>query len=508
MKKPIQTGTELSPLNPIRVETALSRWPFHRLARKGSIDISLSESTKSGEVMTWEVDYSKKHGQPGPLAYKLDTLIINRRIEEARRPIPRTLRLGSLSEICRDLDLADSGKNRSDIKKALFQNAFAGITARTRYREAGGTERTLEAAFNRYSVILTGEKMPNGQKADAVYIVLNDVFIRIINGAMTRPLDYDYLKSLSPGPQRFYELLSYQIYAALLYDRSRAKLVYSELCAHAPQTRHVDWEKVRSQMNKIHRPHLQSGYILKVESQPTTDGQGKPDWIFFYQPGPKARAEYRAFAKRGGPTVLEIEPLDPEPVPAGAELEAELVGREVSPAVAAELVQQHAEEKIRAQMERVDWLLEKNPGKIAEPAGYLVEAIKNDYAAPKGFVSAAERQRRAEAKQAKERQAAEERRSKQQEEARVAAERQAIETYWQSLTKEQQDELDAAAQGAADPEQAALLVGPLKRHGVKIIRDAYIADVLQSLGKPSGQEAPPCPANGHQDGEEVFRLVN
>jgi hypothetical protein len=28
--------------------------------------------------MRWEVDYSKKHGQPGPLGYKLDTLIINR----------------------------------------------------------------------------------------------------------------------------------------------------------------------------------------------------------------------------------------------------------------------------------------------------------------------------------------------------------------------------------------------------------------------------------------------
>ena len=28
-----------------------------------------------------------------------------------------------------------------------------------------------------------------------------------------------------------------------------------------------------------------------------------------YTPGPKARAEYRAFARRGGPTVLEVEPL-------------------------------------------------------------------------------------------------------------------------------------------------------------------------------------------------------
>src|SRR5262249_19345070 len=150
---------------------------------------------------------------------------------------------------------------------------------------------------------------------DGVYVALNDVFIQVINGAMTRPLDYDYLKSLPPAPQRFYELLSYQMYAALRYDRPRAKLTYSDLCAHAPQTRHVEWERVRIQMSKIHRPHRQSGYIAKVDFQQTTDSSGQADWVMLYQPGPKARAEFRAFTKRGGPEVLEIEPLEPLALP-------------------------------------------------------------------------------------------------------------------------------------------------------------------------------------------------
>ena len=239
---------------------------------------------------------------------------------------------------------------------------------RPRYRQSDGSEQTLEAGFTRYSVILTGEKLPDGRKADGVYIMLNEIFIQVINGAMTRPLDYDYLKSLPPAPQRFYELFSYQMYAALKYDRPRAKLNYSEFCAHAPQTRHVEWERVRSQMNKVHRPHLQSGYIAKVDFQQTTDSDGKPDWIMLYMPGPKARAEFRAFTKRGGPTVLEIEPLLLEPLPqlCGHEpppLEAELIERGITAAIATELVREHAEEKIRAQMERLDWLMEKKPGK-------------------------------------------------------------------------------------------------------------------------------------------------
>ena len=305
-------------------------------------------NSRGESTLKWKVSYNSEYGQPGPLAYKLDTLIINRRIEEARRPIARMLKLGSLSDICRELNLADSGKNRKDIKQSLYQNAFAGITAKTRYRQANGSETSLETGFTRYSVIFTGEKLPDGRKADGVYIVLNDVFINVINGAMTRPLDYDYLKSLPPAPQRFYELLSYQMYAALKHDLQRAKLTYSDFCATAPQTRHFNWEHVRSQMNKVLRPHRQSGYIAKVDYQHTTDSHGRPDWFMFFMPGPKARAEYKAFTKRGGPNMLEIEPLDmtpPRSVP--QQIGQELSRRGVTAVVAAELVRDYPEAESR-----------------------------------------------------------------------------------------------------------------------------------------------------------------
>lgn len=479
-----QPGTELSPITAIRVETALSRFPVHRLARKGHIDISVREGSKA-EKTRWEVDYSTKHGQPGPLAYKLDTLIINRRIEEARRPIPKIIRLGSLKEICRELGMAETGGNTNQIKKSLFQNALAGITAKTTYRQQDGAERTLEAVFTRYSVILTGEKLPDGRKADSVYVVLNDIFMQVINGAMTRPLDYDYLKSLSPAPQRFYELLSYQMYAALKYDRPRAKLTYSDFCAHAPQTRHVEWERVRSQMTKVHRPHRQSGYIASVDFQETTDAGGKPDWVMLYKPGPKALAEFRAFTKRGGPSVLEIEPLQTEgalPLADITDLEIELIERHITPVVAAELVRDHGEEKIRAQMERLDWLLEKKPEKVDDPAAYLVGAIRNDYAAPKGFVSKAEKQRRLEARQAKERAAALERKRERDAAEREKAERQVISAYWESLAPEQQAELDAASRALAGAEALAQEIGPFKRMLERSRRDGFIRQLLLDQG--------------------------
>ena len=142
--------------------------------------------------------HNSKYGQPGPLAYKLDTLIINRRIEEATRPIFRIIRLGSLHDICRELGTSE-GKSRDNIKKALYQNASVFITAKIRYRQPDGAEQSLEAGFTRYHVVFTGEELPDGRKADAVYIILSDIYMQVINGAMTRPLDYDYLKSLPPA---------------------------------------------------------------------------------------------------------------------------------------------------------------------------------------------------------------------------------------------------------------------------------------------------------------------
>src|SRR5512135_3434897 len=198
----LEPTPELVPLNVIRVETALSRYPIHRLAKQGAPHILVREASPTGDVLiSWQVAHSSQYGQPGPLAYKVDTLIVNRRIEEAGRPIPRIIQLGSLRDICRELGISE-GRNRDEIRKALYQNASAFITAKLRYNSADGRQKSLETGFTRYTVVLTGEELPDGRKADAVYLVLNDVFMQVINNAQTRPLDYDYLHDLPPASQR------------------------------------------------------------------------------------------------------------------------------------------------------------------------------------------------------------------------------------------------------------------------------------------------------------------
>jgi len=269
---------ELGIPNRIRVETAVSRFPIHRLTKKGIVSIDLHRVNDAGVAdFKWEVTYNTKHGQPGPLAYKVDTLIINRLIDALGRPLPELIRIGSLSEVCRSLGSQDTGPNIASLRAAFLQNASAFINAKIRYKLKNGREKWGEMGYTRYSVIFTGETLPDGRQADAVHIILNPPYRELLNHVETRPLDYDYLKQLPPGSQRFYELLSFQIYGAIASGRPRAKMIYSDYCKYAPQVRYGDFDHVKKQMYKIHLRHRESGYIAQVDYKNVVDTENNAD---------------------------------------------------------------------------------------------------------------------------------------------------------------------------------------------------------------------------------------
>ena len=400
---------ETNPLTIIRTETALSRFPVHRLAKKGIVQIEIKNQSSA---LYWEVTYNSKYGQPGPLAYRLDTLIINRRIEEARRPVPEIIKLGSLSQIAAELGL---NRDTNSAKLALLQNAFASIKAKIAYRTTEGVERTLEAAFTRYDVVFTGEQLPGGANADAVYLVLHRVYADVLNSAVTRPLDYDYMRELPPAAQRFYEIVSYQIYAALHFQNERARLRYSEYCLLSTATRYLDFNHVKKQMYKVHRPHIVSGYLgPKIAFEGTTDAEGQPDWWMYYVPGPNAAREYREFTGIGRksrkaerrrihdpensrslflPFVEDMEPVSmplaspepakaPEPDALSPEMEPlfhALVAAGMNPPDARRLARQDPEECRR----QLDYL--PHHARLEKPGGWLRKAIEGQFTAPEGF---------------------------------------------------------------------------------------------------------------------------
>jgi hypothetical protein len=293
------------------------------------MQVRIEKRDEGGEItLWWEVSPSSQFGEPRHLAYRLDTLVINKRIDEAGPPTPKFIRLGSLRAICRELGLTESGHNFSDIKQALSQNAGATIKAKVFYKDREGNQRKLEAVFSRYSIVFTGDTLPDGTGADSVYVVMNDIYQGFLDHVPLRPLDFNYLRQLSPSACRFYEVVSFRIYAALKYGWPRVSMSYSEYCEATGQRRLMTGTEASKQMYKLHKPHLESGYLAKVEFEKMLDVEGQPDWNIWYSPGPRAKDEYIRFsAGREATGAAPNTALDTNshPLPRGQSAEEELV---------------------------------------------------------------------------------------------------------------------------------------------------------------------------------------
>ncbi len=388
------TDPRLAPIIRIGTETVLSQFPIHKLSKgKEPLEIRFTKTNPRGKVTTvWKVSPSRDYGEPGILAYRIDTLIINRLIDQERPAVPEVIRLGSLRDICQQLGITE-GKNTKLVKDALYQNAFAGITAKLEYKGIDGTERSFEFGSTRYAVVFTGERLPDGRRADAVYVILHPLFREVMHHAKTRPLDYNYLRMLKPSAQRLYELISPQIFAAIKRGNDRAKYYYSDFCKYAPLTRFFEWDQVRPQMARVHREHIESGYVSKVGFEVTKDEMGRIDWVMLYTPGKKAHAEFREFNKRREnqertaeekrPRLLAVNRRD-ELDEKGQGIFDQLLSYGVGDETAYRLIKDDQEEVER----QINAFPSRKLDGIENPAGLLIAAIRNKYAIPQPISSA------------------------------------------------------------------------------------------------------------------------
>jgi hypothetical protein len=64
---------------------------------------------------------------------------------------------------------------------------------------------------------------------------------------------------------------------------------------------------------RLHKPHLESTYITKVEFEACVDEEGALDWVIYYTPGPKAKAEFQTFNSKQN-SVETVRPDDLAPL--------------------------------------------------------------------------------------------------------------------------------------------------------------------------------------------------
>ncbi|MBX6315429.1 MAG: replication initiator protein A [Isosphaeraceae bacterium] len=254
----------------------------------------------------------------------------------------------------------------------------------------------------------------------------------------------------------------------------------------------------------LSRTYRDAGKI-KEKLQP---GIEELERIGFLEP---LRREER-YQKDGRDWLIRLVKRQPEPAPetsaaasppadaAAAEtraLEQELTRRGVTPATAAELVRQHPAAAIAAKLDLFDWLAARQDGRIRRnPAGFLVDSIRKDYAPPPGFEPRAERERREQQRREAEQQARAAQARRAAARAREHTEHQAVLAFWDALDPAERAALDAAALAEADdaPPAETLRNPALARLVRANLRHAYIRKRLRD--QAAGPDTPEPPEGG------------
>lgn len=170
-----------------------------------------------------------------------------------------------------------------------------------------------------------------------------------------------------------------------------------------------------------------------------------------------------------------------------SELESGLTARGVTPVTAGELVGAYPAEHIEARIEVFDWLIAKHDKRVTRsPGGYLADSIRKSYAAPKGFESKAEREKKRAAEEERTRRAQEaKQRAEREQQAREEAEQGRIAAYLEALTAAEREAIEAEALASAnsffvsryrDPKSSA----EAKARYLKLIVDTHVSGILKS----------------------------
>jgi len=237
----------------------------------------------------WEVIPAVTLGFAGPFDKKVFTTI--QQILIRQLPIKENpVRIGSLYGIAKMMGITDCGKNKARIKESLIRIGSTTIyTENSFYLKSRGEFWRVEgkrgASFHLWDVYWRGDRLPNGEIAECIYLHLHPPFVISLNDYYIKILDNRLYQSLkSPIAQRLYEVLSLKFYG--LRDSSYVSFPYPELCQLLPITQQTYLSKAKQILRPAHKELVEKKFLEKV-----TWRTSKGKWRILYYPGERALAE-------------------------------------------------------------------------------------------------------------------------------------------------------------------------------------------------------------------------
>lgn len=290
----------------LRSEFHFLRFPFFdlspRSSKKDRIEIKEIKETEEGNInIWWKVIRGLDNNLPSSFARKIHKEVVEKTINDFKKPISRLIKLGSLWQICKKANITPAGRNYKAIRRVLkdIKTAVIDVKGTFRQKEKSGAKNFFEGTFNLYDMVFfAGETLPDGTEADVVYVLLSDMYVQNFNNNFVVPLDFQYLQSLEGDiTSRMYEVFSVWFYPALENGKKYIQKKYSEICSYFPLTRQDCKWKAKGQLKSAHRQHIATGF-LAFEPE-WIDTYEKSDWLLRYYIGPKAKDWYRQNKKLG-----------------------------------------------------------------------------------------------------------------------------------------------------------------------------------------------------------------
>ncbi len=380
----------------------------------------------AGHPIRWEVyqDTSNEIGAPAVEAHEVWYLLVKPSIDSQRRPpdgsIPELIPLGGLRECLRKVGWSEGGFQARELIKALTQISFAGCVADLWVpigeQNSEGKQKFLQikGRFSRMSVYAIGEHHLTEEELaqssfefdleDVIYIRLDPLEAKLQQLQDRRILDNQYLFSLKPAARRWYELMAAKIFGVVNNKGTFCEIRYSWYTQHHHTLkRYVEHKRVRFQMDRVIKDHIESGYIAKVEYRAVKEPGQLIDYIIRYYPGPGATAsldrvqthlrQRKVSRRRLGQQGIKVtsaplvpgksnEPLYLSTVTAGHEkLMIELILRfGINASKAYELVMSR-DRAVQFQLEV--WSFRQVSPR--NRAGWMIQAIENNYEAPSAY---------------------------------------------------------------------------------------------------------------------------
>ena len=433
---------------------------------------------RGGEKLeiSWLVSSNPEFGHPARFDKKVYRAI-EQIIGELPRPIQNPVALGSLYHLFKRMGIDKVGGSQyKQIKEALTRIKATTVVSEGAFYSKG-KEEFIEDVFGLYDrVVFTGKKLENNEIADTNYLYLNSWYLENINGYYVKPIDWHYYNFLeNPIAQRLYELLGVKFYGVVKRGGKSLSYRYSTLCSLLPVTRQKYFSRAKQVLDPAHKKLKATGFLAGYRWD---DTKTKGDWLITYFVGKRVREEIKQFKEYYEPQALpepelipapeealeadpkpkqtpktEVEPEKPketkpelqnpeqaesEPVSEEAGLIDQLVAHTVSKSVAEELVRNFDHEFIRGWVEVIDYVK-----KADDKAAFLVSAIKQGWAISeknKALKQRASREEEARRETQRQQEEAEQKMT----EAKAEAER--LDRFYNSLTVEQQEEVDKEAE--------------------------------------------------------------